>query len=92
MLLDNVSVLSGAGFLLLAASLVLKKKAGWAVLVGATVLAVLASRESDPTLALGALALAAARCVRTPPKNSPAPGASGRSETLAPSAPARKPS
>lgn|GEM_PF-4077083 len=48
-----------AGGGLLAASLVVKKKAVWAALAGGAVLTVLAVQESDPTLALGVFALVA---------------------------------
>lgn len=65
-------VLAGAGFLLLAASLVAKKKAGCLAVTGGATLVALAARESDPTLALGALALVAARCLRPPRKGPPA--------------------
>ncbi|WP_300162965.1 hypothetical protein [Solidesulfovibrio sp.] len=55
--------LAGAGFALLAASLFVKKKAGWAAVAGMALLGTLAVLESDPLLALGALALAASgRC------------------------------
>lgn len=68
--------LAVGGFLLLAASLTAKKKAGWLVVTGVAALAALAVWESDPLLALGALALATARFVRSPRKDSligPAP-------------------
>ena len=64
-------LLSVAGFLLLAASLVAKKKAGWFAVIGGAVLTTLAARESDPTLALGAFALVAARLLRSPRPDSP---------------------
>ncbi len=55
--------LAGVGFALLAASLFLKKKAGWIAVAGMALLGTLAVLESDPLLALGALALAASgRC------------------------------
>jgi hypothetical protein len=72
--------LAVAGFLLLAASLVVKKKAGWAGLVGTAVLTFLAVRESDPTLALGALALIAARYIRPPRKDPPAVDVAGQTD------------
>jgi len=61
-----------AGFGLLAASLAVQKKALCLVAAGMAVLTVLAVGESDPVLFLGALALAGARLLRTPPKDSPA--------------------
>lgn len=67
-------LLAVGGFALLAASLAVKKKAGWLALAGAAALCFLAARESDPTLALGALALVAARFVRPPQRKPPAPG------------------
>jgi len=63
--------LAVCGFLLLAASLVAKKKAGWVVVTGVAALAALAAWESDPLLALGALALAMVWFVRPPGKDSP---------------------
>lgn len=54
-------LLAVPGFLLLAASLAVKKRAMWCAVAGMALLACLAVRESDPTLALGALALVAAR-------------------------------
>ena len=63
--------LAGAGFALLAASLLRKKRAGWLAVAGVALLGTLAVRESDPILALGALALAAARCVKPARQDSP---------------------
>lgn len=54
-------VVAGAGFAFLAASLATKKRAGWLAVAGVALLGGLAVRESDPVLALGALALAASR-------------------------------
>jgi len=71
-------IVSVAGFLLLAASLVSQKKAGYLALAGAAALAILAVWEADPTLALGVLALVAARFVRPPRKKSPLGQADGR--------------
>ncbi len=70
--------LAVAGFLLLAASLVAEKRAGWLVVSGGAALAVLAGWESDPLLALGALALAAVWAVRPPRKDIPAGPAATR--------------
>ncbi|KAF5044500.1 hypothetical protein DSECCO2_491160 [anaerobic digester metagenome] len=64
-------VLAGAGLALLAASLLRKKRAGWLAVAGVVLLGTLAVRESDPLLALGALALAAARCVSPARQDSP---------------------
>ena len=64
-------VLAGAGLALLAASLLRKKRAGWLAVAGVALLGTLAVQESDPILALGALALAAARCVKPARQDSP---------------------
>jgi hypothetical protein len=61
--------LAVAGFLALAASLFLKKKAGWAALVGAGALGWLALDDADPVLALGVLALLLARRPLRPPRD-----------------------
>ncbi|MHC1713858.1 MAG: hypothetical protein AB9872_17080 [Solidesulfovibrio sp.] len=73
-------ILAVGGFLLLAASLYVKKRAGCFVLAGMIALAVLAVREFDPTLALGVFALVAARCIRPPRKELPAGRACVRSD------------
>ena len=64
-------VLAGTGLALLAASLLRKKRAGWLAVAGVALLGTLALRESDPLLALGALALAAARYVKPARQDSP---------------------
>ena len=56
--------LAVAGSLALAASLFLKKRAGWIALVATGLLAPLAVQEADPVLALGILVLVAARFAR----------------------------
>lgn len=63
--------LAGAGLALLAASLLRKKRARWLAVAGVILLGALAVRESDPILALGALALAATRCVKPARQDSP---------------------
>ncbi len=78
--------LAVAGFLLLAASLVAGKRAGWAAVAGGTALAVLAAWESDPLLVLGALALVTVRFVRPPRKDFPAQPTPGVERSPAPTA------
>lgn len=50
-------VVAGFGFLALAASLLLKKRAGWFALTGTGILLGLAFDDRDPVLGLGGLAL-----------------------------------
>ena len=59
-------ILAVAGFLLLAASLTVQKKALWLAAIGLAILLPLAVGESDPLLFLGALAFAAARLLKPP--------------------------
>ncbi|EFL51141.1 hypothetical protein DesfrDRAFT_2086 [Solidesulfovibrio fructosivorans JJ]] len=68
---DFVLFLAVSGFGLLAASLAVQKRALWFAAVGMAALTVLTVVESDPVLLLGALALAGARFLRTPPEDSP---------------------
>lgn len=84
--MDARIFLAGAGFLLLAASLVAGKRAGWAAVAGGAALVGLAAWESDPLLVLGAFALVAVRFVRPPQKDSPGQSTPGMERLAAPAA------
>jgi hypothetical protein len=61
------------GTLALAASLLLKKKAGWFALVGSGLLVPLAVRDADPVLALGVMVLLVVRWLPRSPASAKDP-------------------